>query len=158
MQSPYSASVLFTKKPDRSLRLYVDYCGLNKLTIKNWYSFPLISETLKRINQGLYFTSMNLHDGFHFLQMTTGEKWKIAFHYRYELFKYWVILFDLCNRSKTFQHFTNDTFRDYLNKFLTIYLNDLLIYSKTLKKHKVHVCKVLERLCEAELYVKLQKC
>src|ERR1700738_290903 len=65
--------------------------------------------------------------------------------------------FGLCNGPGTFQHFTNDTFRDYLDKFLTIYLDDLLIYSKTLKEHKVHVCKVLERLREAWLYVKLQK-
>ena len=66
--------------------------------------------------------------------------------------------FGLCNGPGTFQHFTNDTFRDYLNKFLAIYLDDLLIYSKTLKEHKVHVRKVLERLREAGLYVKPQKC
>ena len=101
---------------------------------------------------------MNLRDGFHLLQMAEGKKWKTAFRCRYELFEYRVMPFGLCNGPGTFQHFTNDTFKDYLDDFLTIYLDDLLTYSKTLKEHKVHVRKVLERLREAGLYVKPQKC
>ena len=100
---------------------------------------------------------MNLHDEFHFLRMTIGEKQKTAFHYCYKFFKYQVIPFGLYNGSRTFQHFTNDTFQNYLNNFLIIYLNDLLIYSKILKKYKIHVCKILKRFHKIELYVKLQK-
>ena len=157
-QSLCSAPVLFTKKTDGSLRLCVDYRGLNKLTVKNRYPLPLIGETLERISQGVYFTSMDLRDGFHLLRIAKGEEWKSAFRCRYRLFEYRVMPFGLCNGPGTFQHFTNDTFRDYLDDFLAIYLDDLLIYSKTLKEHKIHVRKVLERLRQAGLFVKSQKC
>jgi len=157
-QSPCSAPVLFTKKPDGTLRLCIDYRGLNKLTIKNRYPLPLIGELLERISQATYFTSLDLRDGFHLLRVAQGEEWKTAFRCRYGLFEYQVMPFGLCNGPGTFQHFTNDTFREYLDDFLAIYLDDLLIYSKTLKEHKAHVRKILERLRETGLYVKPQKC
>jgi hypothetical protein len=90
--------------------------------------------------------------------MAMGQEWKTAFRCRYGLYEYNVMPFGLCNAPGTFQHFVNDKFRDYLDEFLVIYLDDLLIYSDTLEEHKRHVRLVLKRLQEAGLYVKPQKC
>ena len=90
--------------------------------------------------------------------MASEEEWKTAFRCRYGLFEYNVMPFGLCNAPGTFQHYMNDTFRDFLDKFLIIYLDDLLIYSDSLAEHKVHVRMVLERLRDAELYLKPSKC
>jgi hypothetical protein len=157
-QSPAAAPILFVKKPDGSLRLCVDYRGLNKITIKNRYPLPLITELLDKCGNAKYFTCFDLRDGYHLLRMAMGQEWKTAFRCRYGLYEYNVMPFGLCNAPGTFQHFVNDKFRDYLDEFLVIYLDDLLIYSDTLEEHKRHVRLVLKRLQEAGLYVKPQKC
>src|SRR5579862_2589260 len=90
--------------------------------------------------------------------MASEEEWKTAFRCRYGLFEYTVIPFGLCNVSGTFQHYMNDTFREFLNEFLVVYLDDLLVYSSTLKEYKEHIQRVLARLQEAGLFLKLSKC
>lgn len=157
-QSPCGAPVLFVKKPDGSLRLCVDYRGLNKITTKNRYPLPLIGELLDRISRAKYFTKFDVRDGYNRLRMASGEEWKTAFRCRYGLFEYTVMPFGLCNAPGTFQHYMNDTFRDFLDKFLIIYLDDLLIYSDNLAEHKKHVRAVLDRLREAGLCLKPSKC
>ena len=156
--SPCGAPVLFVKKPDGSLRLCVDYRALNKLTIKNRYPLPLIGELLDRLSNAKFFTKFDVRDGFNRLRMGAGEEWKTAFRCRYGSFEYTVMPFGLCNAPGTFQHYMNDTFRDFLDEFLVVYLDDLLIYSKTMKEHKQHVRRVLERLRDAGLYLKPSKC
>jgi hypothetical protein len=157
-QSPCGAPILFAKKPDGTLRLCVDYRALNKVTTKNRYPLPLIGELLDRISRAKFFTKFDVRDGYHRLRMAEGEEWKTAFRCRYGLFEYNVMPFGLCNAPGTFQHYMNDTFRDFLDKFLIIYLDDLLIYSDTLAEHKKHVRMVLERLQEAGLCLKPSKC
>ena len=157
-QAPCGAPVLFVKKADGSLRLCVDYRGLNKISRKNRYPLPLIGELLDRISHAKYFTKMDVRDGYHRLRIATGEEWKTAFRCRYGLFEYTVMPFGLCNAPGTFQHYMNDTFRDFLDKFLIVYLDDLLVYSDTLAEHKRHVRLVLERLRQAELCLKPSKC
>ncbi len=157
-QSPCGAPVLFVKKPDGGLRLCVDYRGLNKITTKNRYPLPLIGELLDRISRARYYTKVDVRDGFYRLRMALGEEWKTAFRCRYGLFEYTVMPFGLCNAPGTFQHYMNDTFREFLDKFLVIYLDDLLIYSDTLAEHKKHVRAVLEKLRDAGLYLKISKC
>jgi len=157
-QSPCGAPILFAKKPDGTLRLCVDYRALNKITTKNRYPLPLIGELLDRISRAKFFTKFDVRDGYHRLRMAEGEEWKTAFRCRYGLFEYNVMPFGLCNAPGTFQHYMNDTFRDFLDKFLIIYLDDLLIYSDTLAEHKKHVRMVLERLQEAGLCLKPSKC
>jgi hypothetical protein len=157
-QSPCGAPVLFVKKADGSLRLCVDYRGLNKITTKNRYPLPLIGELLDRICRAKYFTKFDIRDGYNRLRMAAGEEWKTAFRCRYGLFEYTVMPFGLCNAPGTFQHYMNDTFREFLDKFLIIYLDDLLIYSDTLAEHKRHVRAVLDKLREAGLCLKPSKC
>ena len=157
-QSPAAAPILFVRKADGALRLCVDYRGLNKITIKNRYPLPLITELIDKCGNAKFFTCFDLRDGYHLLRMAMGEEWKTAFRCRYGLYEYCVMPFGLCNAPGTFQHFVNDKFREYLDEFLVIYLDDLLIYSDTLEEHKRHVRLVLKRLKEAGLYVKPQKC
>ena len=87
-----------------------------------------------------------------------GEKWKTAFRCHYGLYEYMIMPFELCSAPRTFQHYMNDTFQDFLDKFLIVYLDDLLIYSDSLAEHKHHVQMVLERLREAGLCLKPSKC
>ena len=157
-QSSCGASVLFVKKADGGLRLCVDYRGLNKITIKNRYPLPLIAELLERISRAKFFTKFDVRDGYHRLRMAEGEEWKTAFRCRYGLYEYIVMSFGLCSAPGTFQHYMNDTFREFLDQFLIVYLDDLLIYSDSLAEHKRHVRMVLERLREAGLCLKPAKC
>jgi hypothetical protein len=157
-QSPCAAPILFVKKPDGSLRLCVDYRGLNKITIKNRYPLPLINELFDRLRNAKWFTKLDMRDGYHRLRMAEGEEWKTAFRTRYGLYEYTVMPFGLCNAPGTFQYYVNDVFRDYLDDFMSAYLDDLLIYSKSLKEHKHHVRLVLQRLEENGLHLKASKC
>ena len=101
---------------------------------------------MDRIGKAKYFTSLDLRDGYNLLRIAPGEEWKTAFRCRYGLFEYKVMPFGLCNAPAAFQHLTNDVFREYLDQFVVVYLDDILIYSNTLKEHKRHVRMVLERL------------
>jgi len=157
-QSSCGAPIVFAKKKDGTLRLCIDYRGLNKITLKNQYPRPLIGELLERISKAKYFSKFDVRDGYNRLRMAPGEEWKIAFRCRYGLFEYTVMPFGLCNAPGTFQHYMNDTFREFLDEFLVVYLDDLLVYSSTLKEHKEHVQKVLAGLQEAGLFLKPSKC
>ena len=157
-QSPAGAHILFVKKADGSLRLCVDYRGINKITIKNRYPLPLIPELLDKVGKAKCFTGLDMRDGYHLLRMANGEEWKTAFRSRYGLFEYNVVPFGLCNAPAAFQHLMNEVLREYLDVFLVIYLDDVLIYSNSKAEHKRHVRLVLQRLQEAGLYVKPEKC
>ena len=157
-QSPAGAPILFVKKADGSLRLCVDYRGLNKITIKNRYPLPLIPELLDKVGKAKRFTALDMRDGYHLLRMAKGEEWKTAFRTRYGHFEYNVVPFGLCNAPAAFQHLMNDVLREYLDVFVVIYLDDVLIYSETASEHKRHVRLVLEKLRQAGLYAKPEKC
>ena len=157
-QSPAGAPILFVKKADGSLRLCVDYRGINKITIKNRYPLPLIPELLDKVGKAKRFTALDMRDGYHLLRMAPGEEWKTAFRTRYGLFEYNVVPFGLCNAPAAFQHLMNDVLREYLDDFVVIYLDDVLIYSESASEHKRHVRMVLEKLRQAGLYAKPEKC
>ncbi|SPC67464.1 uncharacterized protein UHOD_11753 [Ustilago sp. UG-2017b] len=156
--SPAASPILFVKKKDGSLRLCVDYRGLNQITIRNRYPLPLIDELLDRLHEARFFTHIDLYGAYNLLRMAKGDKWKTAFRTRYGLFQYNVMPFGLTNAPASFQHLMNDTFKDMLDRSLIIYLDDLLIYSSTLEQHQGHVSAVLARLRQAGLYAKAEKC
>jgi hypothetical protein len=137
--SPAGAPVLFVKKAEGSSRLCVDYRGLNEVTIKNRYPLPLIRKTLDCLAKAKWYTKLDLQWGYNQIQIAEGEEWKMAFRTRYGLFEYMVIPFGLTNVPATFQHFINDSLREYLDVFCTAYLDDILIYSDTKEEHKEHV-------------------
>ena len=133
--SSAASSIIFVKKPEGDLWLCVNYCSLNNLTVKNRYSLPLIWETLNLMTFSVIFTKLNIIAAFNKLQMTKGEEWKTAMRICYRLFKYLMMPFGLCEASSSFQSYINDLLRDCLNIFATAYIDDILIYSKSVKEH-----------------------
>jgi len=156
--SPAGAPILFAKNKNGSLRLCVDYRGLNAITIKNRYPLPLIPELLDRFRQAKYFTKLDLRGAYNLVRIAYGEEWKTAFRTRYGHFEYLVMPFGLANAPASFQGLINDTLRPFLDRFATAYLDDIMIYSNTLEEHKEHVRQVLARLRSKNLFVKLEKC
>lgn len=157
-KSPAGAPILFVKKKDGSLRMCVDYRGLNKVTKKNRYPLPLISGLLEQLGRAKIFTKIDLRGAYNLVRIKEGDEWKTAFRTRYGHFEYNVMPFGLTNAPAVFQHMMNDIFREYLDDFVVIYLDDILIFSKNEEEHKKHVRLVLEKLRERGLYAKLEKC
>ena len=156
--SPAGAPILFAKKKDGSLRLCVDYRGLNDVTVKNRYALPLIHELMDRLEGMKYVTKLDLRGAYNLIRIKKGEEWKTAFRTRYGHFEYRVMPFGLTNAPASFQALLNSVLRQFLDKFVVVYLDDILIFSKTLAEHVQHVRKVLQKLRENKLFVKLEKC
>jgi hypothetical protein len=156
--SSCASPILFVQKPGGGLRLCVDYRALNKITKKNRYPLPLIEETLNRVQGAKYFTRLDLRSAFNLIRIKEGDEWKTAFRTRYGLFEFLVMPFGLTNAPATCQQYVNDTLREFLDIFCAVYLDDILIYSKSRKEHIEHVKKILRKLQEAGLCVKGEKC
>jgi len=154
----YASLILFAEKKDESLRFCVDYRKLNALTKRNRYSLPLIDETLARIQESKYLIQLNIIVAFNKLRMHSNSKDLTIFITFFDSYKYHVMLFKLINESTFYQHYMNDVLFKYLHQFCQIYLDDIIIYSKTLKKHKRHVRLILNRLREADLQIDIDKC
>ena len=154
----YFSSVLIVKKSEDEFKVCVDYRALNALTIKNRNTSSLIREILVRLCAAKIYIKFDIIATFNEIRIKKENEHKIAFLIRYNLFEYVVMSFELCNASNTFQFFINATFREYLNDFCTVYLNDILIYSDNRENHTEHVNKVLERLQKIELFLDIDKC
>ena len=150
-------SILFISKKDEKQRLCVDYKELNNITIKNNYSLFLIEEIQNRIVDAKIFIKFDILEAYNRIRIKKKDEWKIAFRTRFEHFEYLIMSFELTNASTTFQTYINNVLRKYLDKFVIVYLNDILIYFKTKKKHVRHVQKVLEVMKRINLRVKLEK-
>jgi hypothetical protein len=157
-KSPFGSPVLFVQKPDGSLRLCVDYRKLNEITVKNRYALPLMSELFDRLKNAKYYTRLDLADAYNQLRIAQGDEYKTAFRTRYGHFEYLVMPFGLTNAPASFQSYANDCLREFLDVFCIVYIDDVLIYSRTLEEHIAHVKKVLTRLREYGLTCKLSKC
>ncbi len=151
-------SVLFIKKLEEELCFCVNYRNLNTITVKNRYSLFLISETLNHLSWVKIFIKLNIISAFNQLQIKEKDEVLIIFCTRFELFKYLIMFFDLCNESVSFQKYINNTLHEHLNKFYTVYLNDILIYSDNELKHEIHVKLILRKLQEADLQMNIIKC
>jgi len=154
----YVSLILFAEKKDESLRFCVDYRKLNALIKRNHYPLSLIDETLARIQESKYLTRLNIIVAFNKLRMHSGSEDLTIFITFFDSYKYHVMLFKLTNESTFYQHYMNDVLFEYLHQFCQIYLDDIIIYSKILKKHKRHVRLILNRLREADLQVDIDKC
>jgi len=154
----YASFILFVEKKDDSLRFCVDYRKLNALTKRNRYLLSLIDETFARIQGSRYLTRLNIIVVFNKLRMHSSSEDLTIFITSFDFYKYHVMPFKLINDSTFYQHYMNDVLFDYLHQFCQIYLDDIIIYSKTLKKHKRHVRLILNRLREADLQIDINKC
>jgi hypothetical protein len=156
-QTPFVSSILFVKKKDGNLQFCINYRKLNNLTYKDQYLLPLISKTLARITRAKIFTKLDIRQAFHRIRISPESEELMTFWTRYKAYKCKVLPFSLTNGLATYQRYINNILFDYLNVFCTTYLNNILIYSKDLLKHKTHVKLVLERLREAKLQVNIKK-
>ncbi len=154
----YVSLILFIKKKDDSLCFCVDYRKLNALMKWNHYSLSLIDETFAWIQESKYLTWLNIIVTFNKLRMHSDSKDLTIFITFFNSYKYHVMLFKLINESTFYQHYMNDVLFKYLHRFCQIYLDDIIIYSKILKKHKQHVRLILNRLREADLQMNINKC
>jgi len=154
----YISLILFIEKKDDSLRFCVDYRKLNALIKRNRYSLSLIDEILARIQESKYLTQLNIIVAFNKLQMHSDSEDLTIFITFFDSYKYHVMLFELINESTFYQYYMNDVLFEYLHQFCQIYLDDIIIYSKILKKHKRHVQLILNRLREADLQMNINKC
>lgn len=150
--------ILFVPKKDGSLRLCVDYRHLNSITVKDRYPLPLIAEIQDAIRGAKWFTKLDVADAYNRLRIKEGDEWKTAFRTKFGHFEYLVMPFGLTNAPATFQRYINSVLSGYIFDFVVAYLDDILIYSKTLEEHVQHVKKVLRRLGDAKLRLKLKKC
>ena len=156
-KSPAGAPILFVPKPDGRLRLCVDYRQLNKLTILNKYPLPLMTELRERVAGATVFTKLDLKDGYHLIRIRKGDEWKTAFRTRYGHYEYKVMPFGLVNAPATFQAMMNTILREFLDHGVVVYLDDILIYSKTLEDHKALIKQVLAWLEQHDLAISLKK-
>ena len=156
--SPYGAPVLFAPKKDGGLRFCVDYRALNKNTVKNRYPLPKIEELLDQLSGAQVFSKIDLRSGYHQIRIVPEDTHKTAFRTRYGHFEFTVVPFGLCNAPASFMMLMNDILHEYLDKFVVVFLDDILVYSKSLQEHEKHLSMVLERLREHKLYAKASKC
>ena len=146
------------KKKDGTLRLCIDYWALNKVTVKNKYPVPLIADLFDRLGQAKVFTKMDLRKGYHQVRIAEGDEPKTACVTCYGAFDWLVMPFGLTNAPATFCKLMNRLFHSYLDQFVVIYLDDIVIYTNNMEDHVEHLCKVFKILRGNELYVKREKC
>src|SRR5262249_3265007 len=145
-RSSHGTPVLFVKKKDGSLRLCVDFRGLNRITKKDRYPLPLISDLLDAPRKARIYSKIDLRHAYHLVRIAEGDEWKTAFRTRYGSFEWCVMPFGLSNAPAAFQRFMNNVFADMLDICVVVYLDDILIYSDTPELHQQHVLEVLARL------------
>ncbi|QRV77936.1 Retrotransposable element Tf2 protein [Ceratobasidium sp. AG-Ba] len=153
-----ASPVIFVKKKNGSLRMCIDYRKLNDMTVKNVYPLPRSNDLIEKLRGAKIFSKFDLKWGYNLVRIKEGDEWKTAFKTRYGLFKYLVMPFGLTNAPATFQHFMNDIFRDILDVYVIIYLDDILVFSKNKEDHEKHVREVLSQLQKHHLYCNLAKC
>ena len=156
--SPYGAPVLFVGKKDGTLRMCIDYRALNKITVKNKYPLPRIDQLMDSLAGAKCFTSLDLQSGYHQIRITPEDVDKTAFRTPFGHYQFKVLSFGLTNAPATFQAAMNNMLRPYLNKFVVVYIDDILIYSKDRAEHMLHVRLVLDLLRDNKYHIKLKKC
>ncbi|KAJ9511482.1 hypothetical protein QJQ45_029856 [Haematococcus lacustris] len=156
--SPYASGVLLVRKKDGSFRMCIDYRPLNRLTIKNKYPLPRLDTLLDRLHGAKVFSKLDLRQGYHQIRVAPEDIHKTAFRTRYGHFEFTVLPFGLCNAPATFQRLMNDVLHDLLDDCVLVYLDDILIFSRTPQEHIAHLRRVLDLLRKHKLYAKLSKC
>jgi hypothetical protein len=159
LKSPATAPIIFVPKAyGWGLRLCVNYHGLNKVTITNWYPLPIMSELQDRVRGVKIFTKINLKNGYNLIWIKPGDEWKIVFKTWYGLYEYTIMPSGLSNTPATFQNMMNHIFWDLLDLGLIVYLDDILIYAKTEEEHDHIITKVLKYLTANRLAISQDKC
>ncbi|GJY45731.1 putative reverse transcriptase domain-containing protein, partial [Tanacetum coccineum] len=152
---PWGAPVLFVKKKDGSMRNYIDYRELNKFTIKNRYPLPRIDDLFDQLQGVCCFSKIDLHSGYHQLRVREEDIPKTAFRTRYGHFEFTVMPFGQTNAPAIFMDLMNHVCKPYLDKFVIVFIDDILIYSKSEEEHEVHLKTILDLLKKEKLYANM---
>jgi hypothetical protein len=156
--SPWGAPVLFVEKKDGPQLMCVDYRSLNEVTIKNKYPLSRIKDLFDQMKGASIFSKIDLRLGYHQLKIRGSDIPKTAFHTQYGLYEYTVISFGLTNAPAYFMYLMNKIFMEYLDEFVVVFIDDILIFSKMEEEHEKHLRMVLEKLRLNQLYTKFSKC
>ncbi|GJR65598.1 putative reverse transcriptase domain-containing protein [Tanacetum coccineum] len=156
--SPWGAPVLFVKKKDGSFRMCIDYQELYKLTVKNCYPLPRIDDLVDQLHGSSVYSKIDLRSDYHQLRVREEDIPKTTFRTRYGHYEFQVMPFGLTNAPTVFMDLMNRVCKPYLDKFVIVFIDDILIYSKNKKEHEEHLKAILELLKKEELYAKFSKC
>ena len=156
--SPWGAPVLFVKKKDGTLRMCIDYRQINKVTVKNKYPLPRIEDLFDQLRGACVFSKIDLRSGYYQLRVKEVDVPKTAFRTRYGHYEFLVMPFGLTNAPAAFMDLMNRVFRPYLDQFVVVFIDDILVYSKDAQEHEHHLRIVLQTLRENQLFAKLSKC
>nr|GEX07970.1 putative reverse transcriptase domain-containing protein [Tanacetum cinerariifolium] len=156
--TPWGAPVLFVKKKDESFRMCIDYRELNKPTVKNRYPLPMIDDLFDQLQGSSVYSKIDLRSSYHQLRVQEEDIPKTAFRTRYGHYEFQVMPFGLTNAPTVFMDLMNRVCKPYLDKFVIVFIDDILIYSRDKKEHEEHLKAILELLKEEELYAKFSKC
>ena len=156
--SPWGAPVLFVKKKDGTLRMCIDYRQINKVTVKNKYPFPRIEDLFDQLKGAGVFSNIDLRSGYYQLRVKDVDVPKTTFRTRYGHYEFLVMPFGLTNAPAAFMDLMNRVFRPYLDQFVVVFIDDILVYSKDEQEHEQHLNIVLQTLRDKKLYAKISKC
>ncbi|GJX70383.1 putative reverse transcriptase domain-containing protein [Tanacetum coccineum] len=158
ISSPWGAPILFVKKKDGSFRMCIDYRELNKLTVNNRYPLPRIDDLFDQLQGSSIYSKIDLRSGYHQLRVREQDIPRTAFRTRYGHYEFQVMPFGLTNAPAVFMDLMNRVCKPYLDKFVIVFIDDILIYSKDKKEHEEHLKAILELLKKEKLYAKFSKC
>ena len=156
--SPWGSLVLFAKKRDKTLWMYINYRQLNRATIKNRYPLPRISDLFYQLRGARVYSKIDLHTSYHQLRVKEADIPKMEFRMRYGHFEFIVMPFELTNAPGTFMNLMHRVFQSYLDMFVVVFVEDILIYCKSKEDHEGNLRIILQTLREHQLYAKSKKC
>ena len=156
--SPWGAPVLFLKKKDGSMRLCIDYRELNKVMVRNKYPLPRIDDLFDQLQGAYVFSKIDLQSSYHQLRVRSEDVPKTAFQTRYGHYEFLVMSFGLTNAPVAFMDLMNRVFKPYLDQLVVVFIDNILVYSKSREEYERHLSLILQTLKDKQLYAKLRKC